>query len=59
MNGTGVWNNGAGAAATPQRGGCVAQLMKKAGYATAVAGKWKQLSHFSTKADGARHRDSV
>ena len=28
--------------------------MKQAGYATAVAGKWRQLSHFTTKADGAK-----
>jgi arylsulfatase A-like enzyme len=49
---TGVTNNGQGAAATPQKDGCVAQLLKQAGYATAVAGKWRQLSHFTTKADG-------
>ncbi len=28
--------------------------MKQAGYATAVGGKWRQLSHFTTKADGAK-----
>ena len=51
---TGVTDNGRGAAATPQKDGSMALLMKKAGYATAVAGKWRQLSHFTTKADGAR-----
>ncbi len=51
---TGVTNNGAGAAATPQKDGCVALLMKQAGYVTAVAGKWRQLSHFTSKEDGAK-----
>lgn len=51
---TGVKDNGLGAQATPQKDGCVAQLMKQAGYATAVAGKWRQLSHFTTKEDGAK-----
>ena len=51
---TGVTDNGLGAAATPQKDGCVALLMKQAGYATAVAGKWRQLSHFTTKEDGAK-----
>ena len=32
---TGVKSNGLGAEATPQKDGCVAQLMKQAGYATA------------------------
>ena len=51
---TGVKDNGHGAEATPQKDGCVAQLMKQAGYATAVAGKWRQLSYFTTKEDGAK-----
>src|SRR6187455_463369 len=51
---TGVKDNGLGAQATPEKDGCVAQLMKQAGYATAVAGKWRQLSHFTTKEDGAK-----
>lgn len=51
---TGVKDNGSGAQATPQKDGCVAQLMKQAGYATAVAGKWGQLTYFKTKEDGAR-----
>jgi arylsulfatase A len=51
---TGVTDNGAGAAATPQKDGCVALLLKQAGYTTAVAGKWRQLSHFTSKADGAK-----
>lgn len=51
---TGVKDNGLGAQATPEKDGCVAQLMKQAGYATAVAGKWRQLSYFTTKEDGAK-----
>ena len=51
---TGVTDNGRGSAATPEKDGCVAQLMKQAGYTTAVAGKWRQLSHFTTKEDGAK-----
>jgi arylsulfatase A-like enzyme len=51
---TGVINNGSGINATPQKDGCVAQLMKQAGYATAVAGKWRQLRHFTTREDGAK-----
>lgn len=51
---TGVTNNGQGANATPEKDGCVAQLMKQAGYATAVAGKWRQLAHFATQSEGAK-----
>lgn len=51
---TGVKDNGLGAQATPEKDGCVAQLMKQAGYATAVAGKWRQLSYFTNKEDGAK-----
>jgi arylsulfatase A len=49
---TGVLNNGSGGRATPQREVCIAKLMKQAGYATAVAGKWRQLTYFTTKQDG-------
>lgn len=51
---TGVTNNGQGAAATPEKDGCVARQLKAAGYSTAVAGKWRQLSHFRTREDGAK-----
>ncbi|MFM9965820.1 MAG: sulfatase-like hydrolase/transferase [Planctomycetaceae bacterium] len=51
---TGVIDNGHGTAATPDKDGCVALLLKQAGYATAVAGKWRQLSYFTSKADGAK-----
>lgn len=51
---TGVRDNGLGAAATPEKDGCVALRLKQAGYATAVAGKWRQLSHFTTKEEGAK-----
>ena len=49
---TGVLDNGCGAAMTPQNTVCIAKVLKQAGYATAVAGKWRQLSYFSTKEDG-------
>ena len=51
---TGVLDNGCGGAATPQKEVCIAKTMKTAGYATAVAGKWRQLQYFTTKEDGAR-----
>lgn len=51
---TGVTNNDQGGRLTPQKDGCVAKVLKDAGYATGVAGKWHQLSHFTTKEDGAR-----
>lgn len=51
---TGVISNGSGASATPQKDGCIALLLKQAGYATAVAGKWRQLSYFTTREDGAK-----
>ncbi len=51
---TGVKDNGLGAQATPEKDGCVAQYMKQAGYSTAVAGKWRQLTYFTTKEDGAK-----
>ncbi|MDQ3625293.1 MAG: sulfatase-like hydrolase/transferase, partial [Verrucomicrobiota bacterium] len=51
---TSVTDNGQGALATPQKDGSVALLMKQAGYATAVAGKWRQLSHLTTREDGAK-----
>jgi arylsulfatase A len=51
---TGVTENNRGPLATPDKDGCVALQMKQAGYATAVAGKWHQLRHFTTRADGAR-----
>jgi len=51
---TGVVNNGSGAKAHPDKEACIAKVMKQAGYATAVAGKWRQLSYFTTKEDGQR-----
>lgn len=51
---TGVLDNNCGAAATPQKEVCIAKTMKTAGYATAVAGKWRQLGYFTTREDGAR-----
>jgi len=51
---TGVVNNGSGAQAHPDKEVCIAKVMKQAGYATAVAGKWRQLSYFTTEEDGQR-----
>jgi arylsulfatase A-like enzyme len=51
---TGVLDNGCGAAATPQKEVCIARVLKEAGYATAIAGKWRQLAYFATKEDGRK-----
>ncbi|HUT35514.1 MAG TPA: sulfatase-like hydrolase/transferase [Planctomycetota bacterium] len=48
---TGVVDNGTGARLTPQNATIIAKVLKQAGYATAVAGKWRQLSHFTTAED--------
>ncbi len=50
---TGVVDNPLGGKATPDKEICVAKPLKNAGYATAVAGKWRQLPCLSTKADAA------
>ncbi len=49
---TGVVDNPLGGRATPKKEICVAKTLKSAGYTTAVAGKWRQLGHFSSKAEG-------
>jgi arylsulfatase A len=49
---TGVLDNSTGPVITPQKEFSVAKVLKQAGYATAVAGKWRQLSHFTTREDG-------
>jgi arylsulfatase A len=51
---TGVINNATGGQILPDKEVCIARVMKEAGYATAVAGKWRQLQYFSTKEDGRR-----
>lgn len=51
---TGVIGNGAGAKAHPDTEVCIAKVLKQAGYATAVAGKWRQLSYFTTREDAQR-----
>lgn len=48
---TGVTDNGLGAAATPQSEVCIAKVLKQAGYATAVAGKWSDLEYLVTQED--------
>jgi len=49
---TGVLDNSTGTVITPQKEVSIAKVLKQAGYATAVAGKWRQLSHFSSREDG-------
>ncbi len=49
---TGVLNNGCGAAAKPDKEVCIAKTLKQAGYATALAGKWSQLSYLETAEEG-------
>jgi arylsulfatase A len=51
---TGVVDNGAGKQAHPDKEVCIAKVMKMAGYATLVAGKWRQLSYFTSRQDGNR-----
>ncbi|MCU0914420.1 MAG: sulfatase-like hydrolase/transferase [Planctomycetes bacterium] len=51
---TGVVGNGAGAKAHPDTEVCIAKVLKQAGYTTAVAGKWRQLSYFTTKEDAQK-----
>ena len=51
---TGVIDNGTGRQIQPDKEVCIARVMKEAGYATAVAGKWRQLQYFSTKEDARR-----
>jgi arylsulfatase A-like enzyme len=50
---TGVLTNGSGQAYQPQNSPSIAKTLKAAGYATAVAGKWRQLQYFSTPEDAA------
>lgn len=49
---TGVLDNGCGAAARPDKEVCIAKTLKQAGYATAFAGKWSQLSYCDTAEEG-------
>ena len=49
---TGVLDNGCGAAAKPDKEVCIAKILKQAGYATAFAGKWSQLSYLETAEEG-------
>lgn len=51
---TGVLGNKSGPMASPDKEVCIAKTMKTAGYATAIAGKWRQLGYFTTREDGAR-----
>jgi len=45
---TGVINNATGGKATPKSETIIAKVLKQAGYATAVAGKWRQLEYLTT-----------
>ncbi|MBI5822164.1 MAG: sulfatase-like hydrolase/transferase [Verrucomicrobia bacterium] len=49
---TGVLDNGCGAAAKPDKEVSIAKTLKQAGYATALAGKWSQLSYLETAEEG-------
>ncbi|MFZ2644462.1 MAG: sulfatase-like hydrolase/transferase, partial [Verrucomicrobiia bacterium] len=49
---TGVLDNGCGAAAKPDKEVSIAKTLKQAGYATALAGKWSQLSCLETAEEG-------
>jgi arylsulfatase A-like enzyme len=51
---TGVVDNSTGAAAHPDRETCIARTLKAVGYATAVAGKWRQLGYFQSREDAAK-----
>jgi arylsulfatase A len=48
----GVVSNGHGQAYKPTDSLPIAKLLQQSGYATAVAGKWRQLQYFDTVADG-------
>lgn len=48
---TGVIDNGTGGRLRPENETTVAKCLKQAGYATAVAGKWRQLQYFNTPQD--------
>lgn len=48
----GVLSNGHGGAYRPTDSPSIARTLHQAGYATAVAGKWRQLQYFDTVADG-------
>ena len=45
---TGVVDNGTGGKASPDKEITIARLLQQAGYATAIAGKWHQLTQLST-----------
>lgn len=47
----GVVSNGHGERYKPSDSPSIAKTLKSAGYATAVAGKWRQISYFKTKED--------
>lgn len=49
---TGVLDNHCGAAAKPDKEVGIAKTLKQAGYATALAGKWSQLSYLETAEEG-------
>jgi arylsulfatase A len=49
---TGVLDNGCGAAAKPDKEVSIARTLQQAGYATALAGKWSQLSYLETAEEG-------
>ncbi len=50
---TGVVNNNTGGKMTPKGETIIAKILKQAGYATAVAGKWRQLEYLTTPEEAA------
>jgi arylsulfatase A len=51
---TGMTGNNTGKKVTPDREVCVARVLREAGYTTAFAGKWNQLSYLNSPEDARR-----
>ncbi len=51
---TGMTGNNTGRRVAPDREVCIAKLLKEAGYTTAFAGKWNQLSYLTSVDDARR-----
>jgi arylsulfatase A len=49
---TGVVDNGTGGRASPQKETTIAKVLQQAGYVTAIAGKWHQLTQLATPQQG-------
>ncbi len=51
---TGMVHNSTGRKVSPEREVTIAQVLRQAGYATAFAGKWNQLTYLNSSADANR-----